>query len=205
MPKETFYNLSEEKKQKILEASIKEYSRVCPADVLIKNIVEDAGIARGSFYQYFESKEDLLNFILEKDLDEIENFILEKLKEKKGNIFEVYIEVFNFIIARFSEDDRKNFHIKVVEDIKTADDSFFMLNKVISKKRLKGPFQKEEIINSIDKSNFKDENDIDVLLKMLFLVTRKAVVSVARGKDVLEVKEQYIKMLEILKYGSLKS
>lgn len=80
-----------------------------------------------------------------------------------------------------------------------------MLNKVISKKRLKGPFQKEEIINSIDKSNFKDENDIDVLLKMLFLVTRKAVVSVARGKDVLEVKEQYIKMLEILKYGSLKS
>ena len=60
MPKETFVKLSEEKKDKIIKAAKKEFARVPFEQTSIKNIVEDADIARGSFYQYFESKEDLL-------------------------------------------------------------------------------------------------------------------------------------------------
>ena len=60
MPKETFLNLSKEKQNKILNAAKKEFERVSLEQASIKNIVEEAGIARGSFYQYFESKEDLL-------------------------------------------------------------------------------------------------------------------------------------------------
>lgn len=60
MPKETFLKLSEEKKKKIIKAAKKEFERVPLEQASIKNIVEDAEIARGSFYQYFESKEDLL-------------------------------------------------------------------------------------------------------------------------------------------------
>ena len=60
MPKETFVKLPEEKKDKIIKAAKKEFARVPFEQTSIKNIVEDADIARGSFYQYFESKEDLL-------------------------------------------------------------------------------------------------------------------------------------------------
>lgn len=60
MPKETFLNLSEEKKNKIIKAAQNEFERVPLEQASIKNIVENAGIARGSFYQYFESKEDLM-------------------------------------------------------------------------------------------------------------------------------------------------
>lgn len=56
MPKETFLNLSEEKKKIIINAAKREFARVPFQETSIKNIVEDAGIARGSFYQYFESK-----------------------------------------------------------------------------------------------------------------------------------------------------
>ena len=55
MPKETFLKLPNEKK---------EFERVPIEEVSIKNIVENAEIARGSFYQYFESKEDLLRFYI---------------------------------------------------------------------------------------------------------------------------------------------
>ena len=48
------------KKDKIIKAAKKEFARVPFEQTSIKNIVEDADIARGSFYQYFESKEDLL-------------------------------------------------------------------------------------------------------------------------------------------------
>ncbi len=64
MPKETFLKLSEEKRQKIIKAAKKEFERVPIEQVSIKNIVENADIARGSFYQYFESKEDLLRFYI---------------------------------------------------------------------------------------------------------------------------------------------
>lgn len=60
MPKETFLNLPEEKKKKIIKAAQNEFERVPLEQASIKNIVENAGIARGSFYQYFESKEDLM-------------------------------------------------------------------------------------------------------------------------------------------------
>lgn len=60
MPKETFLNLSKEKQNKILNAAKKEFERASLEQASIKNIVEEAGIARGSFYQYFESKEDIM-------------------------------------------------------------------------------------------------------------------------------------------------
>ena len=64
MPKETFLKLPEEKKNKIIKAAKKEFERVTFEQTSIKNIVEDADIARGSFYQYFDSKEDLLRIYL---------------------------------------------------------------------------------------------------------------------------------------------
>ena len=60
MPKETFLKLPEEKKHKIMKAAKKEFERVPFEQTSIKNIANEAEIARGSFYQYFESKEDLL-------------------------------------------------------------------------------------------------------------------------------------------------
>lgn len=60
MPKETFLKLPKEKIEKIIKAAKKEFERVPIEQASIKNIVEDAEIARGSFYQYFESKEDLM-------------------------------------------------------------------------------------------------------------------------------------------------
>ena len=60
MPKETFVKLPEEKKDKIIKAAKKEFARMPYEKTKKKNKVEDGNIARGSYYQYFESKEDLL-------------------------------------------------------------------------------------------------------------------------------------------------
>ncbi|MBB6481403.1 TetR/AcrR family transcriptional regulator [Spirochaeta isovalerica] len=64
MPKETFRKLSAQKRQRVFDAAISEFCRVPLEDVSIKNIVEKAGIARGSFYQYFWGKEDLFLYLL---------------------------------------------------------------------------------------------------------------------------------------------
>ncbi len=65
MPKQTFYNLSEEKRERIVNAAIEAFAENDYAAVSISQLVEEAGIAKGSFYQYFEDKEDLLGYLLE--------------------------------------------------------------------------------------------------------------------------------------------
>ncbi|GAU79298.1 TetR/AcrR family transcriptional regulator [Fusibacter sp. 3D3] len=64
MPKSTFLNLAEEKKQRIIEAAIKEFVAYTFRDASINRIIADVGIAKGSFYQYFENKKDLYKYVL---------------------------------------------------------------------------------------------------------------------------------------------
>ncbi len=59
MPKQTFDNLPDEKRQRIEAAAIEEFAEQGFQGASISQIVSQAGIAKGSFYQYFENKRDL--------------------------------------------------------------------------------------------------------------------------------------------------
>ena len=63
MPKNTFQNLSPEKKCKIFEAAVQEFSSRSFSEASINQIVKTAQIPRGSFYQYFEDKQDVYLFM----------------------------------------------------------------------------------------------------------------------------------------------
>jgi AcrR family transcriptional regulator len=65
MPKQTFFNLPEDKRQQILDIAIDEFAEKDYRSVSITHIVDKAGIAKGSFYQYFEDKRDLFLHLLE--------------------------------------------------------------------------------------------------------------------------------------------
>ncbi|OPX86978.1 TetR/AcrR family transcriptional regulator [Pelotomaculum sp. PtaB.Bin117] len=66
MPKDTFNNLSDDKKQKIFDAAVKEFSAKRFSEASINQIVKTAEIPRGSFYQYFENKEDIYRYMFER-------------------------------------------------------------------------------------------------------------------------------------------
>jgi AcrR family transcriptional regulator len=65
LPKETFFNLKEEKRKRILDAGLKEIVNHGYDGASVTRIVKLAGIATGSFYQYFEDLDDLFVFITE--------------------------------------------------------------------------------------------------------------------------------------------
>lgn len=64
MPKQTFFNLPDEKRQQITDVAIDEFADNDYSNVSISRIVARAGIAKGSFYQYFEDKEDLYSYLI---------------------------------------------------------------------------------------------------------------------------------------------
>lgn len=91
MPTDTFYNLNEEKRNRIIQAAIKEFSIYAYDDSNISNIVNNACIARGSFYQYFEDKEDLYIYILTMVTNEKVKYLSPILAEiETKNFFEVF-------------------------------------------------------------------------------------------------------------------
>ena len=59
MPSARFLKLKGPKKIKILEAAMKEFLMHPVTMVSINQIIKSAGISRGSFYTYFEDKDDL--------------------------------------------------------------------------------------------------------------------------------------------------
>ncbi|KAJ49281.1 AcrR family transcriptional regulator [Clostridium tetanomorphum] len=65
MPKNTFLNLPEEKRQRILEVAIDEFSKNTFKNASISKIAENANISKGSVYQYFKDKKDLYKYVLE--------------------------------------------------------------------------------------------------------------------------------------------
>lgn len=64
MPKQTFFNLSEEKRKTIINAAVDEFAEYGLENASTNRIVKNSGIAKGSFYQYFEDKEDVFMYLL---------------------------------------------------------------------------------------------------------------------------------------------
>jgi AcrR family transcriptional regulator len=109
MPKKTFFNLPEEKRNAVIRASKKEFSRVPLANALVANIVLDAKIPRGSFYQYFEDIEDCFYYVVDEYSKDIKTRLINNLKEYNGDIIKAYHNLFLYILDMIDEEDNKDY------------------------------------------------------------------------------------------------
>ena len=62
MPYPTYFNLNPEKQERIMQAAIEEMGMHTYEHINLASIIRNAKIPRGSFYQYFEDKDDLYNY-----------------------------------------------------------------------------------------------------------------------------------------------
>lgn len=86
MPKPTFYRLAEPKRKKFIREAYQEFSLNSYEGASITNLVKSLGIAKGSFYQYFEDKVDLYTFLVI-DADNQLNDLLERACSYQGEDF----------------------------------------------------------------------------------------------------------------------
>jgi AcrR family transcriptional regulator len=77
MPKATFNNLPNAKRDRILEIAIEEFAENSYHTASISNIVRKAEIAKGSFYQYFEDKQTFYRYLVELATEEKLNIVKE--------------------------------------------------------------------------------------------------------------------------------
>ena len=103
MPTERFYRLPEAKKQVIRQAAIKEFARVPFEKASINQIIQNADISRGSFYTYFEDKQDVVRYIFEDNARQMQECCERELDKNDGNLFDMLEWLFEFTIRKLEE------------------------------------------------------------------------------------------------------
>ena len=169
MPKQTFFNLSVGKQETLINAAMKEFSRVQLFEASISNIVRSAGIPRGSFYQYFDDKEDAFYFLLDNHCKEMQkNFIL-SLKKVDGDIFETFIEMFQSMMKNFQNQENRSFFKNIFLNMNHKTENTLTHN--VNEKMCNDQFS--EIIGLINTTNLNvtKEQEIFHILKIIMAVT----------------------------------
>lgn len=94
MPKETFVNLKEDKKTRIIDGLLDVFYELGYDRVTVSDIVKACKIPRGSFYQYFDNKFDAFQ-VLVKTYQTIKMTYLESLLDDVGKVpfFDLYLDM----------------------------------------------------------------------------------------------------------------
>lgn len=201
MPSERFYNLPEEKKERIIDAVYEELSKAPYNKLSINKIIKTADIPRGSFYEYFDDKDDMLMFIMKNFSEAMGSTISENFKRNGGDPFAVVAELYDTVVG-YAEHSR---HRQVCENIFKC----FAPGSRNMEELLKIRSERGERIVKYElesgKYTIKTKEEARTLWNML---TALLAVNIARtfeaGDRDLEIRENFLKQLEFIKYGVLR-
>ena len=203
MIKKTFYNLPYEKRKSITDAVIKEFMERPNEKVSINRIIKTAEISRGSFYQYFDDKVDLIEIITKTMFEESSNKAKEILKLSCGDLFVMYIKMFDYFGDYSSQKQTMKIMRNIVDSFKANDD----LVSEYLKNRFNMALTNNEIYTMVDRQNlkFQDNESVKCLIEILTQVLKNAIFDVfVAGSDREEVRERLIKKIDIIKQGAVK-
>ena len=199
MPKITFFNLNIEKREKIKKAIINEFSKNTIAKASISNIVEEAQIPRGSFYQYFEDKEDALKYIIDEFIKVEREEIKDSLKRNNGDIFVTSIDIFRYVSKKSYNDTDMMLCHNIIQKLKEENVNIF--DGINYKSMYKANKENGNIINT-DILKIENEEDLKYIMKILTVVIRASIMDVVTKKKSEEKAEEDLeKQIEILKRG----
>ncbi len=192
MAKQTFLNLPEEKRTKIMNSLKKEFSKSALKDALVSNIIKDAEIPRGSFYQYFNDIEDAYYFVIDDYSKSIKKYLLENLVINNGDIILAYRNLYKYILEMINSEENKDYFEKIFLNMSYEVQSMFtpnfndglnlIINHVnISKLNISSKFGlgyvldiiESTLMNNVIKSykrNLSREKNIEIFEKELALI-----------------------------------
>lgn len=118
MPKSTFLNLPNEKKQRLIEILLENFSARHISQVKVADIVEDMAMSRGAFYKYFEDLEDAYTYTIQYYSIQIHRDILKYISQNKQDFFQ---GIENYL-AWCSELEQKSSYWKAIRFLTRSDD-----------------------------------------------------------------------------------
>ncbi|OBR65729.1 hypothetical protein A7K91_14300 [Paenibacillus oryzae] len=167
MPKDLFFSIPDGKRSRIMEASINEFSRQMFNNASINQIIKEADISRGSFYQYFEDKDDLYFFTIQSIIKATAyTFLKQFMASQPQDIYSVYRSLFVYNLQLLSDGEYKAFfrnmyfglNYRLQQKLKAIFSSIrgelleYRLNELQQKSGYDGPYF-QELMNILELNN----------------------------------------------------
>lgn len=168
MPKATFFNLPEKKRHSLIKAAELEFSRVPLYEASIANIVKTAEISRGSFYQYFEDKEDAYFYILNQQAIRRNAAFKEHLQTHKGNLFEAITAFYYDLLIELPDDQEHNLFRNALLNVTHQIETIF--NEIIEGHvKQEGILELTKLINK-DLLNIESDKELTHVIQIISAV-----------------------------------
>ncbi|MDD3461194.1 MULTISPECIES: TetR/AcrR family transcriptional regulator [unclassified Mesotoga] len=200
MPTETFFNLPDEKKERIIEAAVDEFAENGFENAKVNEIVRKSSIPKGSFYQYFRDKSDIFKYILD--------IVFEKKMQmmtgirdslERSSIFEI-LRIMVGAAIKMAEDDPR---LSKISDDLVANKS--LMNKILGEYSPSS----NDLISSLIKRG-KDTGEISEwvdpemaakLITAFMLSLSEMVRSDSEGMLSERARDKYLSLIKLLEYG----
>jgi AcrR family transcriptional regulator len=203
VPKQTFFNLPKEKKESLIQAAMKEFSRVPLSDASITNIINEAGIPRGSFYQYFEDKEDLFYFLLEEYSTTLNQRFRSILEKRNGDLISTFIESFEVMLESLQNKEFRYFFRNAFLNMNYRVEN--TLSKGVSEEEMNNRFSEVARLVNTKQLNIQDEKELFHVFKIIKAITFQNLIQVfAKDMPKDESIKNYILELNLIKKGLYK-
>ncbi len=203
MPTNTFFKLSKEKQNNIIEASLKEFKRVLLRDASINKIIKDANIPRGSFYNYFEDINDLYIYSIYKYRKKFINLFKQSLNNKQGDLVETTKIIYDEIIYHCTRDDNK----QLIKNIFLNFNYNISIKNRLECEQLNDKYEIIKILEQIDKKklNIKTEEELLYIIDMIIGFVMHGLIEIfLDNKKPEQIREKINIQLDILKRGIYK-
>lgn len=159
MPKETFYRLPDEKRERIMAAAEREFLENSFEAASINRIIKEAAIPRGSFYQYFEDKKDIFLYIVNTHKNEAFGFVESFIKDSDGDVFSFMRKAIDFMIS--AECSEKGEGMKRIFSQPWVFD--MIVSDTMKGKQEEANMPKGIMFKYIDKNQLNVENDDELI------------------------------------------
>ena len=198
MPSDAFFKLEEEKKNKLLESAMKEFSALPYEKVSVFKIAQKAGISRSVFYYYFKDKRDIYNYLIA----QLKMEIVQMLDHNGG----VQYDIFTFTQKLFHQaaqqkgTDREAFVRQVIANMKTEDTGYFF--DLIDTCQVEQHFR---YLCNLEDLNISTDQQLKGLTCLLVASTLQILLMYFVSDESLsDAEAQLDQIFEMIKYGVLK-
>jgi len=200
MPKQTFFNLPTKKRNHLMQAATIEFSRVPLNEASIANIVKSANIPRGSFYQYFEDKEDAFYYLLEQKLEIHQKDFSTILKHNEGDLFDSFITTFKNMLTEFQDKENLNFFRNAFLNMNYKMES--KITRGFNNSKLDQNFEDILAEVNIHKLNIENKQEVIHIMQIIAAVTTHNLIQhFAKKHSFEEAIDKYTFEIDLLKKG----
>lgn len=196
MPKKTFFQLPEEKRQRIINATYDEFIENEYDKVSIRGIAKRAEISVGSFYQYFDDKDELYIYLI--SAIERKIYIVQKRETEDSMFTENVISIDDICTEKEVKFDRTWYNVPM--DIMRK----FYFGEYFD---MMGEDYRLELEELKEKGKLKEDIDIDLVVYMYVTSMFNILMyfnkyNIVDDAEKMEIKKKFFR--DVIPYGIMK-